>query len=323
MPVSTRDPRFLLIALGGNAFQTKGVKGTPEEYWQNAKRAAEAIVNIVKEGYKVVITHGNGPQIGALIEWMEAGKERAPPMTMDIAGAMTQGWLGYPLAQCIRNELVRQNLLNSRVKGVVTIVNQVLVDRNDPAFANPTKYIGRYYSEEEAKALMKEKGWVMKPDPRGGWRRVVPSPDPIANVEKEAIRVLVENGWIVIASGGGGIPVVEEDGILRGVEAVIDKDLASERLATALGCGMLIILTDVDRVYLNFGKPNAKPIEVMTVSEVEKYYREGHFPPGSMGPKILAAIRFVKNGGLEARIGHLYQAYEVVKGVAGTRIVPD
>ncbi len=318
-----RDPGFIMMALGGNAFQTKGEKGTPENYWRNAQRAAKAIVRVVKEGYKVVITHGNGPQVGAIIEWMEAGKEKAPPMTMDIAGAMTQGWLGYLLMQCLRNELARQGLLGSRVKGVVAIVNQVLVDRNDPAFHNPTKYIGPYYSEEEAKKLAQEKGWVMKPDPRGGWRRVVPSPDPIDNIEKEAVKTLVENGWIVIASGGGGIPVIEENGVLQGVEAVIDKDLAGERLATALGCGMLVILTDVEKVYLNFGKPDAKPIDAMTVSEAEKYYREGQFPPGSMGPKVLAAIRFVKNGGLEARIGHLYHAYEVVKGLSGTRIVPD
>ena len=317
-----RDPRFIMIALGGNAFQTKGEKGTPEEYWRNAERAAKAIVEIIKEGYRVVITHGNGPQVGTILEWMEVGKHRAPPMTMDIAGAMTQGWLGYILMQSIRNELTRQGLLGTIVKGVVAIVNQVLVDRNDPAFMNPTKYIGPYYSEEDAKKLAQEKRWVMKRDPRGGWRRVVPSPDPIDNIEKEAIRTLVENGWIVIASGGGGIPVIYENNTLRGVEAVIDKDLAGERLATALGCGMFVILTDVEKVYINFGKADEKPIDVMTVSEAEKYYREGHFPPGSMGPKVLAAIRFVKNGGYEARIGHLYKAYEVIKGLSGTRIVP-
>ncbi len=318
-----RDPRFVMVALGGNAFQSKGSRGTVEEYWNNAARAAHAIVDMVEEGYRVVVTHGNGPQVGTVLEWMEAGKHRAPPMTMDIAGAMTQGWLGYILMQCIRNELVRRGLLGTKVRGVVAIVNQVLVDPRDPAFTNPTKFVGPYYSEEEARRLMEEKGWVMKPDPRGGWRRVVPSPDPIDNVEKEAVKTLVENGWIVIASGGGGIPVVDAGkGILRGVEAVIDKDLAAERLATALGCGMLIILTDVDRVYIDFGKPTARPLDVVTVSELEKYYAEGHFPPGSMGPKVLAAIRFIKNGGLEARIGHLHRAREVVKGLSGTRIVP-
>ena len=316
-----RNPRFVLIALGGNAFQSKGDKGTVEDYWRNAYRAAKAIVRIIKEGYRVVLTHGNGPQVGSILEWMEALRDKIPPMSMDIANAMTQGWLGYLLMQAIGNELVKEKV--SGVKGVIAVVNQVVVNANDPAFQNPTKYVGPYYTEEEARKLMKEKGWIMKPDPRGGWRRVVPSPDPIDNVEKGAIKTLVDNGWIVIASGGGGIPVVKEsNGILRGVEAVIDKDLAAERLATALEAGLFIILTDVDRVYLNYGKPNAKPIEVMTVSQAEKYYKEGHFKPGSMGPKVLAAIRFIKNGGLEARIGHLYNAYEVVMGKSGTRIVP-
>ncbi len=317
-----RNPRFVLIALGGNAFQSKGDKGTVEDYWRNAYRAAKAIVKIIKEGYKVVLTHGNGPQVGNILEWMEALRDKIPPMSMDIANAMTQGWLGYLLMQAIDNELVKEKV--SEVKGVIAVVNQVVVNANDPAFQNPTKYVGPYYTEEEARKLMKEKRWIMKPDPRGGWRRVVPSPDPIDNVEKWAIKTLVDNGWIVIASGGGGIPVVKEpNGILRGVEAVIDKDLAAERLATALKVGLFIILTDVDRVYLNYGKPNAKPIEVMTVSQAEKYYREGHFKPGSMGPKVMAAIRFIKSGGLEARIGHLYNAYEVVMGKSGTRIVPD
>ena len=317
-----RNPRFVLIALGGNAFQSKGDKGTVEDYWRNAYRAAKAIVKIIKEGYKVVLTHGNGPQVGNILEWMEALRDKIPPMSMDIANAMTQGWLGYLLMQAIDNELVKEKV--SEVKGVIAVVNQVVVNANDPAFQNPTKYVGPYYTEEDARKLMKEKRWIMKPDPRGGWRRVVPSPDPIDNVEKWAIKTLVDNGWIVIASGGGGIPVVKEpNGILRGVEAVIDKDLAAERLATALKVGLFIILTDVDRVYLNYGKPNAKPIEVMTVSQAEKYYREGHFKPGSMGPKVMAAIRFIKSGGLEARIGHLYNAYEVVMGKSGTRIVPD
>jgi len=316
-----RNPKFVLIALGGNAFQSKNDKGTVEDYWRNAYRAAKAIVKIIKEGYKVVLTHGNGPQVGNILEWMEALRDKIPPMSMDIANAMTQGWLGYLLMQAIGNELVREGVRH--VKGVVAITNQVIVDANDPAFQNPTKYIGPYYTKEEAKKLTKEKGWFMKPDPRGGWRRVVPSPDPKDNVEKWAVKALVDAGWIVVASGGGGIPVVREpNGTLRGVEAVIDKDLAAERLATALGVGLFVILTDVDKVYLNYGTPSAKPLDVVTTSEAEKYYKEGHFKPGSMGPKVLAAIRFVRNGGLEARIGHLYHAYDVVTGKSGTRIVP-
>lgn len=321
--MAERNEKYVLIALGGNAFQTKGEPGTPENYWKNAYRAAEIIVKIVKEGYKVAITHGNGPQVGTILEWMERSKDKIPPLTMDIAGAMTQGWLGYLLMQAIGNLLIKEGI-KDHVKGVVAIVNQVLVSKDDPAWQNPTKYVGSYYTEEEAKRLAKEKGWVVKPDPRGGWRRVVPSPDPKQNIEVDAVKKLLDEGWIVIASGGGGIPVIkEEDGTLKGVEAVIDKDLAGEVLATELGVGQFIILTDVDGVYLNFKQPNQKKLDVVKASELEKYYKEGHFKPGSMGPKVLAAIRFVRHGGLKAAIGHLKQGYEVVKGQAGTTILPD
>jgi carbamate kinase len=318
----SRDERYILIALGGNAFQSKGDKGTPEDYWRNAYRAAETIVRIVKEGYRVVVTHGNGPQVGIIMEWMERSKDKIPPLTMDIAGAMTQGWLGYLLAQSISNVLLREGVKDS-VKGVVAVVNQVEVRRDDPAWSNPTKYVGSWYTEEEAKKLAAEKGWIFKSDPRGGYRRVVPSPNPFNNVEVSAIKRLVDDGWIVVASGGGGIPVVRNDnGSLQGVEAVIDKDLAGEVLATSLGVGTFVILTDVDGVYLNFGKPDQKKLDVVMVSELEKYYKEGHFAPGSMGPKVLAAIRFIKNGGKKAMIGHLYNGYEVIKGRSGTTVLP-
>jgi len=320
----SRDDKFLVVAFGGNAFQTKGEKGTPEDYWRNAYRSAEFLIKIIEEGYKIAITHGNGPQVGIIAEWMMAGLKlkNLPPMTLDIAGSMTQGWLGYLIQQSLYNKLLEKGLLGKKVKGVVTVVTQVLVDKGDPAFQNPTKYIGPWYEEAEAKKISKELGWVMKPDPRGGWRRVVPSPDPIGPIEIEAIKRLVREGFIVIASGGGGIPVVKEDGVLKGVEAVIDKDLAGERLATALGASTFLILTDVEKVYLNYGMPDQKPIDTMTVSEAKKYLEEGHFKPGSMGPKILASIRFIENGGKVAIIGHLKKAYEALKGVSGTRIVP-
>ncbi len=318
-----RNEKYILIALGGNAFQTKGEPGTTENYWKNAYRAANTIVRIVKEGYKVAITHGNGPQVGTILEWMERSKDRIPPLAMDIAGAMTQGWLGYLLMQAIDNTLVKEGIRDS-VKGAVAIVNQVLVSKDDPAWQNPTKYVGSYYTKEEAEKLTKEKGWVIKPDPRGGYRRVVPSPDPKENIEVGAVKKLIEEGWIVIASGGGGIPVIRnEDGTLQGVEAVIDKDLAGEVLATSLGVGTFVILTDVDSAYINYGKPDQKKLDVVTVSELEKYYKEGHFKPGSMGPKVLAAIRFIKHGGKKAMIGHLQKGYEVIKGESGTIIVPD
>ena len=320
-----RDSKFLVVAFGGNAFQTKGERGTPEDYWRNAYRSAEFLIRIIEEGYRIVITHGNGPQVGIIAEWMMAGLKlkNLPPMTLDIAGSMTQGWLGYLIQQSLYNKLLERGLLGKKVKGLVTIITQVLVDKGDPAFQNPTKYIGPWYEEAEAKRISEELGWVMKPDPRGGWRRVVPSPDPIGPIEIEAIKKLVREAFIVIASGGGGIPVVKEDGVLKGVEAVIDKDLAGERLATALGASTFLILTDVEKVYLNYGKPDQKPIDVMTVSEAKKYLEEGHFKPGSMGPKILASIRFIENGGKIAIIGHLKKAYEALIGKSGTRIIPD
>lgn len=318
-----RNEKYILLALGGNAFQTKGEKGTTENYWKNAYRAAETIVKIVKEGYKVAITHGNGPQVGTILEWMERSKDKIPPLAMDIAGAMTQGWLGYLLMQSIHNTLIKEGI-KDHVKGVVAIINQVLVSKEDPAWQNPTKYVGSYYTEEEAKKIAAEKGWVIKPDPRGGYRRVVPSPNPTENIEVGAVKKLIDEGWIVIASGGGGIPIIRnEDGTLQGVEAVIDKDLAGEVLATSLGVGTFVILTDVDGIYLNFRQPNEKKLDVVKVSELEKYYEEGHFKPGSMGPKVLAAMRFIKHGGKRAMIGHLKEGYEVIKGNSGTMIIPD
>ena len=309
----------VVIALGGNAFLQKGQKGTVEEQWNNVVKAMKQIADIIERGYRVVLTHGNGPQVGNILVWMDSAKDKIPPLSMDIAGAMTQGWLGYMIQQALRNELKRRGLN----KVVVSIVNQVLVDKNDPAFQNPTKYVGPYYTEEEAKKIAAEKGWIMKPDPRGGWRRVVPSPDPKDNLEIEAIRTLVNAGFIVVASGGGGIPVIYEDGEIRGVEAVIDKDLAGEVLATKLGADYFIILTDVEGAMINFGKPNQKLLRKITVSEAEKYYKEGHFKPGSMGPKVLACIRFIRHGGKKAAIGHLYRALDILEEKTGTIIVPD
>lgn len=308
----------IVIALGGNAFLQKGQRGTVEEQWNNVSRAMKQIADIIERGYRVVLTHGNGPQVGNILEWMDSLSHRIPPLTMDFANAMTQGWIGYMIQQALYNELKSRGL---DIK-VVTIVNQIIVDRDDPAFKNPTKYVGPYYDRESALRISKEKGWVMKPDPRGGWRRVVPSPDPIGNLEIEAIKSLIKNGFIVIASGGGGIPVIIEDGYVKGVEAVIDKDLAGERLASAIKADIFLILTDVEGVYLNFRKENQKLLRVLHVDEAEKYYNEGQFPPGSMGPKVLACIRFIKNGGKFAAIGHLYKALDIIEGRSGTRIIP-
>ncbi len=311
------DKPLIVIALGGNAFMRKGQRGTYEEYLENTRKAAQAIVDLYERGYKIVVTHGNGPQVGILLEYMAALREKIPEQPMDVANAMTQGWLGYLLQQAIGNEMEKRGF----GRKVVTVVTQVVVDPSDPAFQNPTKFVGPYYSREEAERLSKLYGWVFREDPRGGWRRVVPSPKPRDVVELEAIKLLVDNGYIVVAVGGGGIPVVRKNG-LRGVEAVIDKDLASALLAVKLRADKLIILTDVDAVYLNYRKPGQRKISVMRVSEAEEWLREGQFPPGSMGPKVEAAIFFAKALGREAVIGSLDNALNVVEGRSGTRIVP-
>lgn len=308
-----------VIALGGNAFMRKGE--SVEAQWRNVRVAARQLVDLVERGYRIVVTHGNGPQVGLIVNWIHRyyGKP-VEGLTLDVAGAMTQGWLGYMLQQAIGNELEKRGL----PRRVVTLITQVLVDRNDPAFSNPTKYVGPYYSREEAERIARETGWVFKPDPRGGYRRVVPSPRPLDVVEIEAVRRLVEDGYIVVTVGGGGIPVVRADGGLEGVEAVIDKDMASSLLARLLGAKALIILTDVDYVYLDYGKPSQRPLRLLKASEARRLLEEGQFPPGSMGPKVQAAVEFVEamGEGHFAAIGRLEDALAVVEGEKGTRIIP-
>ncbi|RSN69640.1 carbamate kinase [Candidatus Korarchaeum cryptofilum] len=306
---------LLTIALGGNALLQYGQKGTFEEQLANARVTAKQIVEFIKRGYKVVVTHGNGPQVGAILLQQEAGSSQVPAMPLHACGAMSQGLIGYMIQQSLINELRKAGI----DMPVATVVTQVLVDRNDQAFRNPTKFIGPWYSEEEAKEKDKL-GWVMKYDVGKGWRRVVPSPDPIKQVEIEAIRRMVDSGIIVIASGGGGIPVVDEEE-LEGVDAVIDKDLAGERLASSLGAEIFMILTDVEKVAINFKKENQRFLDVLTLEEARKYYEEGHFPPGNMGPKVLAAIRFVERTGKTAIITSLDKAIDALDGKTGTRIV--
>ena len=308
---------LLTIALGGNALLQYGQKGTFEEQLANARLTAKQIVELIKRGYKVVITHGNGPQVGAILLQQEAGSSQVPAMPLHACGAMSQGLIGYMIQQSLINELRKAGI----DMPVVTVITQVLVDRNDRAFKNPTKFIGPWYSEEEAKEKDKL-GWVMKYDVGKGWRRVVPSPDPIKQVEIEAIRRMVDSGIIVIASGGGGIPVVDEKE-LEGVDAVIDKDLAGERLASSLGAEVFMILTDVEKVAINFKKENQKFLDTLTLEEAKKYYEEGHFPPGNMGPKVLAAIRFVERTGNTAIITSLDKATDALDGKTGTRIIRE
>ena len=311
------------MALGGNALLRRGEKGSFEEQYNNVRRTSRFLADLVEMGYKLVITHGNGPQIGATLLRHDAGKRMydIPPFPMDVCGAETQGFIGYMIQQALRNELKRRGI----DKYVITVVTRVIVDEDDPAFQNPSKPVGKFYTKEEMEELKRiHPEYVFKEDKaRGGWRRVVPSPDPKIIAERHAIKTLVEAGFIVVASGGGGIPIVEVDGVeARGVEAVIDKDLAGERLAALLGASRFIILTDVDGAYLNYGKPNQKKIERIKASELRKLYDEGHFPPGSMGPKVLAAIRFIEDGGKEAIIAELSQLKDAIEGRAGTHVVP-
>ncbi len=305
-----------VIALGGNALLKKGEKGAPSEQWNNVKIAARHIAKIlVKDQTNLVITHGNGPQVGYLLEAFDALSKNRPMQSLDLAVAMTQGWIGFMIQNALHLELSKHRLNRK----ITTIITRVKVDRNDPAFSNPTKFVGRYYTEEEAKKLAKEKGWIMRKDPRGGWRRVVPSPNPVTVLEKDVIKTLALSGAIPIAVGGGGIPVDER---LTPVEAVIDKDLASSLLAREIGADKLIILTDVPGIALDYGKPSQKWIHEISVDELERLYKEGIFPAGSMGPKVKAVIEFVKNTGNPAAIGALEEALDVYMMRKGTIIKP-
>lgn len=307
----------IVLALGGNAILQAGQKGTIEEQRKNVYTACLAVADLIAAGYEVIVTHGNGPQVGAVLLQNEAARDVTPAMPLDVCGAATQGQLGYMMQQTLANILAERG----DARSVVSLVTQVKVDAADPAFQNPTKPIGSFYSENDAQRFMSEKGWAMKEDrARGGWRRVVASPSPIAIIEKEAIRQLIQCGTVIIASGGGGIPVVEVNGVLSGIEAVIDKDLAGERLARDVDATMLMILTDVPRVALNYGTPEQVDLGQLSLSQVQAYYQEGHFKAGSMGPKVMAAIRFVESGGERAIITSLESAAAAVAGTAGTVI---
>jgi carbamate kinase len=307
-----------MIALGGNAIKQPDEKGTIEEQMNNVTTACNQIAKVARRGYEIVITHGNGPQVGNLAIQQEQCADIVPPQPLVILGSMTQGQIGYMIQQSLGNTLREHG------KEVVTVVTQVLVDNDDPDFTDPHKPVGPFYTENEAKKLATEHRWVVRevrPNGERRWRRVVPSPVPKKIVEGEAIRKMVDSGTIVIASGGGGIPVILcEGGQLEGVDAVIDKDRAGEVLAEEVGADILMILTDVDYVKLNYGKPNERTIREMTTSQAKKYSEEGHFLPGSMGPKVEACITFVERGGKKAIITSLRGVTDALEGKAGTTI---
>ncbi|MEN8222915.1 MAG: carbamate kinase [Acidobacteriota bacterium] len=312
--------KLALIAFGGNAMLASGEKGTAKEQYRNAKKAASLMVDIVKKGYELIIVHGNGPQVGNVLLQMEGSATTVPPFPLDVCDAMTEGSMGYMLEKAILNELRKQSI----DKEVVTLLTQVIVDREDKAFDNPTKPIGPFYNKFRAGQLVKENHWTMVEDAGRGFRRVVPSPKPIDIVPKRAIRGMVEKGIIVVAAGGGGIPVfLNSSGYVEGVEAVIDKDFASSLISKEAGVDLFIILTGVDRVVENFGKPDAVPLKVIDIKKAEKMLEDGQFPPGSMGPKISASIDYIKNGGSEVLITSAEKLRAALIGRSGTRIVKD
>ena len=305
-----------VIALGGNALIKKGQKGTIYEQFANTRESCRSIVHMIKEGWDVVVTHGNGPQVGALVLQNQAAKDITPEMPLGICVAESEGLIGYMVQQCLSNALKREHI----DKSVIALITQVVVDPHDPSLFNPTKPIGPYYKEAEALKMLKE-GYHMTRLPRG-WRMVVPSPDPLRIVEGDIIRKMLDEGIIVIASGGGGMPVIEKEGWgLDGLEAVVDKDLAAERLAEALNADVLMILTDVEKVYVHYNTPQQQPLDKVTFKELKEYYRNGEFPPGNMGPKILAALRFLEYGGERVVISTIEQGWEALQGKTGTMIV--
>ncbi len=316
----TESKGKIVIALGGNALQDSKGPATAEAQLEVVKKTCEYIVEIVNRNYQIAIVHGNGPQVGRILVASETAKDVTPVMPFDVVGAMSQGYIGYHIQQALRTMLKKEGKDNP----VVTLVTQVVVDRDDTAFQNPTKPIGSFYTEEEAKLLMEEKGYVMKEDAGRGWRRVVASPLPRRIVEIDTVKQLegLGDSTIVITAGGGGIPVIElPDGSLEGVPAVIDKDFAAELLAEQIQADALLILTAVSKVAIHYNKPNQVDLDAITVAEAERYIEEGHFAAGSMLPKVQAAIRFAKaNPGKKAIIASLYSAAEALEGRDGTTI---
>ncbi|MSO54281.1 MAG: carbamate kinase [Rhodospirillales bacterium] len=320
MGETKKFPKRLLVAIGGNAILPAGHKGTPDEQAAIAASTGRALRPLMELKNELIITHGNGPSVGMELMRQALSRERVAAMPLDICVAHTQGGIAYLLMQALENAL--REVGNPR--HVVCLLTQVEVDPNDPAFRDPTKPVGYFYTVDEAQALTRELGWRMREDSNRGWRLVVPSPKPRHIVDISLIDALAKRGAVVIAGGGGGIPVVRDTrGVRHGIEAVIDKDLTSAHMANVLGITDMIILTAVKRVAIHFGTPAQRELDQVTLSEIRAYRDQGHFPAGSMGPKIDAAIRFLEGGGRRAVIGHLDEAVPALAGEAGTHIVAD
>lgn len=309
-----------VIALGGNAIIKAGELGAISQQFANTRESLSGIVELIRQGYKLAITHGNGPQVGNLLRQQEAGeKEGIAPLPLGVLNAATEGSMGYMIEQSLQNRLQQSGI----EKDVITIISQVVVDRNDPSMLNPTKFVGStYYTAEQAEELKKTLGWTLKEDAGKGYRRVVPSPLPQKIIPAQTVKELVQRGEIVIAVGGGGIPIyIEEDGTYEGVDAVIDKDFASALLALNIEADLFVILTGVDKVAIDYGKPSQRDLDVLSLADARRYYEEGQFPAGSMGPKIKAAIDFLQPGGKEVIITSIERIVDAFAGKTGTRIV--
>ncbi|PKN73200.1 MAG: carbamate kinase [Candidatus Cloacimonetes bacterium HGW-Cloacimonetes-3] len=309
-----------VLALGGNAIIKAGEKGTIGQQFANTRESLGGIVELIRRGYHLSITHGNGPQVGNLLRQQEAGeKEGLASLPLGVLNAATEGTMGYMIEQSLQNKLHTSGI----DKQVITIVSQVVVDRNDPSMLNPTKFVGStYYTEAQAEELKNTLGWTLKEDSGKGYRRVVPSPMPKQIIPAETIKTLVEQGEVVIAVGGGGIPIyVQDDGTYEGVDAVIDKDFASALLALNINADLFVILTGVEKVAINYGKDNQEDLDVLSLADAKKHHADKQFPAGSMGPKILAAIDFLERGGSEVLITSIEKIVDAFEGKTGTRIV--
>jgi carbamate kinase len=309
----------LLVAIGGNAVHPENIRGTTEEQERIAERAAQALLPLIDADRRMLITHGNGPVVGKILLRMMLTRDAIPPMRLDVCVAHSQGGIGYMLMQALENAMTR----SGSPRQTTCVVTQVEVDGRDPAFQAPSKPIGSFFSEAEAREF-ERKGWRMMEDAGRGWRHYVPSPEPLEVVNLEVIRALLDAGILVIAGGGGGIPVTRTPrGEWEGVEAVVDKDLTSALLARSLGIEVLLILTAVKRVAVDFGTPRQRELDTVTVSELRRLQKEGHFAKGSMGPKVEAALRHVAGGGRRAIIGHLEHAAAALAGTSGTHVLAE
>ncbi len=312
------NKKTIVVALGGNAITREFEEGDIHEQFENTRRSLTNIIDLLKQGYNMVITHGNGPQVGNALIRVEESRHLVPPLPLGVIVADLEGGMGYMIEQCLQNKMHDMGVLRK----VTTILTQVIVDKDDPSIKDPSKFVGPFFKKDQVEELETKRGWTMKEDPGRGYRRVVASPLPLKIVEGEIIKSLVDQGVVVIAAGGGGIPVyVDHRGWLEGVDGVIDKDLASAVLAKDIQASKLIILTGVDQVALNYNKPEQEFLSQMTAEEARTYLDEGHFPKGSMGPKIEAAINFLSQGGEEVMITSIEKAAEAIEGRAGTRII--